>query len=298
MKTLLLYNPKAGRNRAARNIETVAGIFRAAGHTVEERSIEFDKNPFRENDDADLVVVAGGDGTINYVINRMKELSLDMAVGIVPSGTANDFARALGISRSAAKAARQILEGEERPLDCGCVNGLYYVNVFSFGLFTTTSQHTPDLVKKMIGKGAYIFEGLKELRSLHAMPLHIEADGESFDTEALIVLVFNGETAGSFPLARTASVSDGLLDCLILEKNNFFVTCGGMIRYLWRGESSQVLHFKARDIRMTTTADYAIPTDVDGQRGAEFPLDIHCLPGDLRVICSRRGVRIEKKEKK
>ena len=286
MKTLLLYNPKAGRNRAARKIANVAEIFRAEGHTVEELPVSFDANPFDGNEDADMAVVAGGDGTINYAINCMKQKSLDMVIGIIPSGTANDFAKAVGMSASSTAAARQILHGEEQRLDCGCVNGLYYVNVFSFGLFTTTSQHTPDLVKKMIGKGAYIFEGLKELRALQTIPLHIEADGESFDTEAIMALVFNGETAGNFPLARNASVRDGLLDCLILEKRNFFVTCGGMIRYLWRGESSQVLHFKAAKIRMTTSMT-DIATDVDGQRGADFPLDIDCIAGGIRVICPK-----------
>lgn len=286
MNTLLLYNPKAGRNKAAQKIETVAEIFRKAGHTVEEQAIDFSVNPFDGHSDTDLAVIAGGDGTINYVINRMEQSGLDIAVGIIPAGTANDFAGAVGMSGSAEEAARQILEGEEQRLDCGCVNGLYYVNIFSFGLFTTTSQHTPDFIKRMIGKGAYIFEGIKELRTMHTIPLHIEADGESFDTEAIMTLVFNGETAGSFPLAKSSSVRDGLLDCLILEKKNFFVTCGGMIRYLWRGESSQVLHFKARNIKMTTTRENIL-TDVDGQKGADFPLDIRCIEGGLRVVCPK-----------
>lgn len=285
MKTLLLYNQKAGRNRAANKISKVADIFRSAGHSVEKAAIDFGRNPFDGYEDTDLVVIAGGDGTINFVINKMEERSLDIAIGIVPAGTANDFAGAVGMSSDAEKAAFQILNGKEHRLDCGCVNGLYYVNIFSFGLFTTTSQHTPDIIKRMIGKGAYIFEGIKELRTLHSIPLHIEADGQSFDTEAIMTLVFNGETAGRFPLARTSSINDGLLDCLILEKKNFFLTCGGMIRYLWRGESSQVLHFKARNIKMTTSADYDVHTDVDGQHGADFPLDIRCIEGGLRVIC-------------
>ena len=284
MRTLLLYNPKAGRSRAGQKISKVAEVFLEAGYTVDQRPIDFSQNPFDGYECVDMVVVAGGDGTINYVINCMVNKSLDITIAVVPAGTANDFAGAIGMSRTASKAARQILGGVEQRLDCGCVNGLYYVNVFSFGLFTTTSQHTPDRIKQMIGKGAYIFEGIKELRSLHTIPLHIEADGECFDTEAIMALVFNGETAGSFPLARTASVRDGLLDCIILEKSNFFVTCGGMIRYLWRGESSQVLHFKARNIRMTTSTE-GIATDVDGQKGAEFPLDIRCLEGGLRVMC-------------
>ncbi|MCH5330609.1 MAG: YegS/Rv2252/BmrU family lipid kinase [Alistipes sp.] len=287
MKTLLLYNVKAGRSRAAQKIYRAAREFLLAGYTVELCGIEFDRNPFDGREDTELVVVAGGDGTINYVINCMKAKGLDIAVGIIPAGTANDFAGAVGMSHSAAEAARQIIGGEVQRLDCGCVNGLYYVNVFSFGLFTTTSQHTPDAVKHIIGKGAYIFEGIKELRDLHTIPLHIEADGESFDTEAVMALVFNGETAGSFPLARTADVRDGLLDCLILERRNFLETCRGMIRYLWRGESSQVVYFKARNIKMTTTAE-GVQTDVDGQRGADFPLDINCLGGSLRIVCPCR----------
>ena len=286
MKTLLLYNPKAGRNRAEEKIVKVADIFRSAGHDVHLEAVDFVHNPFDGHHDARLAVIAGGDGTINYALNSMKQRDLDIAIGILPAGTANDFAGAVGMSTSAEEAARQILEGEEQRLDCGCVNGLYYVNIFSFGLFTTTSQHTPDAIKRMIGKGAYIFEGIKELRDLHPIPLHIEADGEQFDTEAIMTLVFNGETAGRFPLARTSSVRDGLLDCLILERSNFLATCGGMIRYLWRGESSRVLHFKAREIRMTTPLP-DIVTDVDGQRGAEFPLHIRCVEGGLRVVCPR-----------
>lgn len=286
MKTLLLYNPKAGRNRAEEKIVKVADIFRSAGHDVHLEAVDFVHNPFDGHHDARLAVIAGGDGTINYALNSMKQRDLDIAIGILPAGTANDFAGAVGMSASAEEAARQILEGEEQRLDCGCVNGLYYVNIFSFGLFTTTSQHTPDAIKRMIGKGAYIFEGIKELRDLHPTPLHIEADGEQFDTEAIMTLVFNGETAGRFPLARTSSVRDGLLDCLILERSNFLATCGGMIRYLWRGESSRVLHFKAREIRMTTPLP-DIVTDVDGQRGAEFPLHIRCVEGGLRVVCPR-----------
>lgn len=286
MKTLLLYNPKAGRSRAAHKTAAAARIFLEAGHTVAEKPIEFGRDPFEGHEDADLAVIAGGDGTVNYVINAMKSRGLDIPAAIIPAGTANDFAHALGMSRSAQKAARQILNGEEQRIDCGCVNGLYYVNVFSFGLFTTTSQHTPDLVKRMIGKGAYIFEGIKELRGMQTLPLHITADGTEFDTEALIALVFNGETAGSFPLARTASIRDGLLDCLLLERRNFLETCGGMIRYLWRGEASQVRHIKARTITMSSAAE-GILTDVDGQRGAEFPLEIRCLEGALRIVCPK-----------
>lgn len=287
MKALFLYNVRAGRGKAFAEIERAAEVFRAAGHDTLLQRITFGENPFAGGAEFDLVVVAGGDGTLNYVVNNMKTSGADLPIAIIPAGTANDFAHAVGMSSKPVEAARQILGGEEQRLDCGRVNGLYYVNVFSFGLFTTTSQHTPDARKRMLGKLAYILEGSKELRAWRSLPLHVETDEGSFDVDALIALVFNGETAGGFRLARTASIRDGMFDGLILERHNPLLTCGGMIRYLLRGKSVSVRCFKSRHIRITSSAK-GIHTDVDGQKGADFPLDIECVAGGLRVICPRR----------
>ena len=98
------------------------------------------------------------------------------------------------------EAARQIAAGVEDRVDCGCVNGLCFVNIFSFGIFTTTSQRTPDARKHRIGKLAYLIEGSKELRTMHGVPLRLVVDGEPFDFNSLMVLIFNGETAGGFPI--------------------------------------------------------------------------------------------------
>lgn len=116
------------------------------------------------------MVVAGGDGTVNFILNRMKEKGLDITLGVIPAGTANDFAGALGMAKDPVKAAEQIATGEVIRVDCGRVNDIYFVNIFSFGLFTTTSQRTPDEQKHRWGKLAYIAEGIKELRRMHKIP--------------------------------------------------------------------------------------------------------------------------------
>lgn len=232
------------------------------------------------------MVVAGGDGTVNYVVNAMKRKGLDIPLGVIPAGTANDFARAIGMSCEPLEAARQIASGAVDRVDVGRVNGLYFVNIFSFGIFTTTSQHTPDKRKHRIGKLAYIIEGIKEFRSMHAVPLEIVADGERFDLRSLMVLIFNGETAGGFHLARRSSIRDGLFDCLLLEKKNFFRSTLAMCRYLAGGSPKIVRHLQVRTIDIRSSVNE--PTDVDGQKGAEFPLHIECLAGGLRVMCARQ----------
>lgn len=280
---VLLYNPQSGKGKIDIQIEELCTVFRAYGYDIRPQEIDFNRNPFEGNESVSLMVVAGGDGTLNFALNAMKRSGLDIPFGVIPAGTANDFAGALGMSRKPLEAARQIAQGVEEQVDCGCVNGIYFVNVFSFGIFTTTSQRTPDERKHLIGKLAYIIEGVKEVSSMHAVPLEIEADGERFDLRSLMVLIFNGETAGGFPLARRSSIKDGLLDCILLEKRDLLRSTLAMGQYLLGGNPKIVRHLQARRIEIRSTVNE--PTDVDGQPGAEFPLHITCQAGGLRMIC-------------
>lgn len=199
---VFLYNTQSGKCKIGHCTDSICTVFRAYGYEITPQPIDFEANPFDGNEQISLMVVAGGDGTVNYVVNSMKSKGLDIPLGVIPAGTANDFAGALGMSHKPLEAARQIASGAIDRVDCGCVNGLYFVNIFSFGIFTTTSQRTLDERKHKIGKLAYIIEGVKEFRAMHAVPLQVVADGEAFDFNSLMVLVFNGETAGGFRLAR------------------------------------------------------------------------------------------------
>ena len=142
MKTaVFLYNPESGKGKIARNVGCISTIFQAYGYDVTPQQIDFTANPFDGNETIDLMVVAGGDGTVNYTVNAMKRKGLDIPIGVIPAGTANDFAGAVGMSREPLEAARQIASGSVERVDCGRVNDLYFVNIFSFGIFTTTSTN-------------------------------------------------------------------------------------------------------------------------------------------------------------
>lgn len=284
-QALFLYNPQSGTGRIERKVTNIVAIFQQHGYRLEPLRIDFTQNPFAGREEIDLVVVAGGDGTVNFTLNRMKEKELDIPIGVIPAGTANDFAGAIGMSKDPLKAAEQIATGEIIRVDCGKVNEIYFVNIFSFGLFTTTSQRTPDEQKHRWGKLAYIAEGIKELRRMRKIPLEIRADGEHFSLDTLIALIFNGETAGGFRLARRSSIQDGHFECLLLEKRNFLHACWTMVRYLLGGDPKAIRHLHVRSLEIHSTINEL--TDVDGQRGAEFPLSVHCLEGALRIQCHR-----------
>lgn len=285
-KAAFLYNKQSGRGRIAARVEEIRAVFAEHDYDLDPFPVDFNKNPFDGRERLDLMVVAGGDGTVNFTVNAMRAKGLDIPLGIIPAGTANDFAGALGMSHDPIEAARQIATGEEMRVDCGCANGLHFINIFSFGLFTTTSQRTPDERKHKLGKLAYLLEGAKEMRTMHAVPLQVDADGERFEFDALMTLIFNGETAGGFRLARQSSVRDGLFDVLLLEKKNFFRSIFAMLRYLLGGSPKLVRHLRARSIDLASTVNE--PTDVDGQPGVAFPLHIECLAGAVRVRQPRR----------
>ena len=262
---VFLYNTQSGKCKIGHCTDSICTVFRAYGYEITPQPIDFEANPFDGNEQISLMVVAGGDGTVNYVVNSMKSKGLDIPLGVIPAGTANDFAGALGMSHKPLEAARQIASGAIDRVDCGCVNGLYFVNIFSFGIFTTTSQRTLDERKHKIGKLAYIIEGVKEFRAMHAVPLQV--------------------VAGGFRLARRSSIKDGLFDCLMLEKKNFLRSTLAMGRYLLGGNPKIVRHLRVRALDIVSTLNE--PTDVDGQKGAEFPLHIECIAGGLRVMCPR-----------
>ena len=281
-RILLLYNNNAGRGTIARRLAAIEEEFVARGYGVRRCAICFGQNPL-EGMTEEWIVVCGGDGTINYVVNCMCELGLDLPIGIIPTGTANDFATALGLSGGVRRVAAQLAEGHVERVDCGRVNGQYFINVLSLGIFTTTSQHTPDAIKHRFGKLAYLAVGARDLRNFRQIPINVTYDGEVLQTECLMMLVFNGETAGRFKFARTASVRDGLLDVVIVRRNNLLKAVCGVFTYFITGHDNYaVQHFCASKIDVDSTL--APETDVDGQAGPALPLHVECLKGRVQVV--------------
>ena len=292
-KAILLYNKQAGRGRVEYNLDSVLTLFADAGYSIEPCHIEFGKNPFDGYENIDLVVVAGGDGTLNYVVNAMMHKRLRIDIGVLPAGTANDFAGAIGMDRDIVKAARQIIQSPVEEIDCGRVehmehhndvDDIYFVNIFSFGIFTTTSQHTPERLKHRVGRFAYVLEGLRELKDVHGIPLTITTDDEAFYYPTLMGLVLNGETAGRVPLARKSSLRDGLFDCLFLKHRKLhFLSVIDMLLYLVGIRTGAVRFLRTSELMLVTPISEA--TDVDGQHGGKFPLRLSCIRGALRVRC-------------
>jgi YegS/Rv2252/BmrU family lipid kinase len=280
-----------GITSIAMSIDRIVALYAEHDTELEVREIDFDVEPSALLEGLDMsydyLLVAGGDGTVNYIVNEMLREGLDLPLGVIPSGTANDFASAIGMHSNPIEACRQILECKPLPTDIGEVNGRCFVNVFSFGLFTNVSQHTPTLLKNAIGKAAYVMGGAIDFVKMHPIPIEIHSDDGDWSGDALIVLAFNGKTAGSFPLAKMAEVDDGYLDVLVLKAGVLPALTVGptFLHYIFKGGGEvprNVLHFHCS--RITINSTRREPTDVDGQHGPELPVEMVCRAGAVRVI--------------
>ncbi|MEF9932606.1 MAG: YegS/Rv2252/BmrU family lipid kinase [Cetobacterium sp.] len=288
-KVKFIYNPHAGEKVILEYIDKIIYMYQKKGFVLEpfRISFEFDINEtISEMDDTyHHILISGGDGTINQVINSMKNKGLDLPIAILPTGTANDFATLLEIDSDIEKAVEKILTGEFKKIDLGKANEKYFVNVFSCGLFTEVSQKTPSVLKNTFGKLAYYLNGIKEIPHFKKINIKVETDSIAFSTSALVFFVFNGKSAGSLKIAYKSKADDGMLDVIIFKNDGLAATFSSVFRFLREEHLDYpegVVHFKTNRVKFTVLDD--INTDIDGEPGPKYPVEIECIQGGLKIL--------------
>jgi len=284
-----IYNPQSGESTIVTDLDTVIMTHQKYGYEI----VPFRIGPgydmcgaFEDMDETfKYVLVAGGDGTVDSVVNCMKSRNIDLPIGIIPVGTANDFAKYIGMPEDVEAACEQILTSNVEKIDVGRINQKYFVNVASTGLFTDISQKTDVNLKNTIGKLAYYLKGLEQVPNFRNLKIKVISEEESYDGDMYLMLVFNGQTAGNLNFAYKAEVTDGLLDVIIF-KAVMFVDLLPIIIDMIKGEHLErengIIYFKTNKIRIECNED--IVTDIDGEKGPDFPLDIECIKGGIKML--------------
>ena len=165
----------------------------------------------------DVVAAAGGDGTINEVVNGLD--GYDVPLGIIPVGTANDFARQVGIPADADHAMDVILQRTPKRLDTASLNGRRFLNVSTGGVGAEATAETPSEVKESLGAIAYAISGMRKLADFRSQHARFSGDGFEYDGEFLMFAVgITRSTGGGTMVTPMASATDGLLDLCIVER--------------------------------------------------------------------------------
>jgi YegS/Rv2252/BmrU family lipid kinase len=210
----------------------------------------------------DLVIVGGGDGTLNAAVEGL--VATQLPLGILPLGTANDLARTLGIPTCLNKACKIIANGQIRRIDLGWVNGKYFFNVASLGLCVQITRKLTKAAKRRWGVWAYAATALRVLRQSQRFRAEIRLNGESIPVKTVQIAVGNGCYYGcGMKVVADAAIDDKLLDLYSLEIHHWWQILLLMLA-IRRGRYNKrhgVRTLKGQEIEVHTHEPSAINTD-------------------------------------
>jgi len=306
-KVKFVYNPLAGEAVVTAYLDQIVALYQRNGYSLVPYRLTFEGDTYRQDIVHDLddsyhhVLIAGGDGTLNFMVNLLQDNNIDIPIAILPEGTSNDFGRFIGMPDDLMKGCRKILAGRIATIDLGLANGRWFINLLASGLFTEVSYKTPSLVKSTFGRMAYFFGAVGELPKLRRMNIEITSDGGDYSGNCLMILVFNGQTAGQLRIAHTAELDDGLLDVVILKGEKTIVALAQALTHIRVGASLQakynrsldeIVHFKCSRLEVEgRNGNAGQPTDIDGQEGPQFPLRIECAAHRQKIILPARDIK-------
>lgn len=292
----LFINPTAGRGRAGRRLPTIESLLRDNGVDIDVHSStamgDIEQQVRAVTDaGADRIIVAGGDGSVHEAVNGIMRAEKHTALGIIPTGTGNDFAKAAGISLDWQAAARLLADritsnSPARRIDVGRMNERYFGNGAGVGFDAKVSRIARDF-KWPIGDLVYLVAVLRAMIDGIITPdMKIVADDFSWDGPLTLANVSNGAwVGGMFHIAPMADHADGMLDLLVVAP----VSGPRILRLLpklMQGEhmgETEITHVSLRSLRITAAAP--VPSHLDGEvqpLGTSF--DIEILPGALSLI--------------
>ncbi|OOM76654.1 diacylglycerol kinase [Clostridium puniceum] len=287
-KVRFIYNPYSGENSIINELDNVIKLHQEANLTVVPYRIQRGRDLAEALDIIDetysYILIAGGDGTVDSLVNAMKQRNVNLPIGILPVGTANDFGKFINMPSDIEEACKQILDSKPVAVDLGKINDKYFINVASTGLFTDISQKTDVNLKNTMGKLAYYLKGLEELPNFRKLKVKISSKECDYEGEMYLLLVFNGQTAGNLNLAIEAEITDGKLDVVMFKAIPIIELLPLFIKLL-KGEhldSDKVVYFKTDNVYIESSED--IVTDIDGERGPDFPLRIKCIKGGIKLL--------------
>ena len=294
-KFKLIYNPFSGDGFFRDNLDTFIRCMQKFGYEVTPfRSFEvgdIDSHIAAMDKNYDAIGAAGGDGTINLVVNAMMRHKLtDIPLALIPAGTANDFCSFLGIPKDIEECCDVIGKGKTEYTDLGLINGeKYFINVCAGGLFSDVSLEIDKTFKDLFGKLAYYAKGMEQLSTFEPIPMRITSSHGMYENNINLFLVLNSSgTGGIEGISPHASINDGMLD-LVAFANTPWHELPPLIFDFLKGEhlfNDNVIFFKDSHIKIENLSPDKrfTTTDIDGERGPEMPVEIKTVPNALKIF--------------
>lgn len=271
-KLLLIVNPCSGLAKMRTELLSVVEIFSAADYlvTVYPTKARDDAKNYvasLKQDEFELIVVCGGDGTLNEVITGLMTSNVKCKLGYIPSGTLNEWSTGLNISKNITDAAKDIVNGQEISLDIGKFGEKYFSYTASFGAFTSASYTAPQNVKNVLGQAAYFFEGIKSLSSIKPIHLKFKSGEREIEGDFLFGAISNSLSVGGIVKfnQNTVKLNDGLFEVLLIRNPENILKLQPLIDGILRQEfDREGMEFFHTD-EITVFADQEVSWTLDGE---------------------------------
>ncbi|MBP1757606.1 MAG: YegS/Rv2252/BmrU family lipid kinase [Firmicutes bacterium] len=295
MRARVIINPSSGRQTVQRQADRLIEVLLADGTLTHVDTIRtlgagdaYRAARYYQDWQFDLILAVGGDGTVNEVISGLLDGKHNTPLAIMPAGTVNDFAYAMGLPRAESKFRKMIRDGKNKLVDVGRVNNHYFLNVAAAGLLTDVAYKVPSDVKTVLGNLAYVIEGARDLsQTMEPIRIRLETPDRIVEEDVLLFIVANTTSVGGFRnFAPSASVTDGLLDVVIVHRQNFLELLPLLVQ-MANGvhvNHPKITYFQASSIKVECLDRAEVSLDIDGERGDNLPVEISILPKALRLI--------------
>lgn len=278
----IIYNPTSGREAMKNNLVDILNILERAGYETSAYATTPEPNSAKNEAERaakagfNLIVAAGGDGTINEVVNGIAPLKHRPKLGIIPAGTTNDYARALKIPREdPIGAAKVIAKGQTVKMDIGEAGKNWFVNIAAGGLLTELTYGVPSQVKSLFGYLAYLVKGAELLPRIKPIRMHLEYDGGTYDGKAsMFFLALTNSVGGFEQIVPDASLDDGKFTLIVVKTSNLIEILQLITMVLNGGKhvnDPRILYVKTSKL-VAKPVDEKMMINVDGEYGGDAPM--------------------------
>ncbi|NDJ23480.1 YegS/Rv2252/BmrU family lipid kinase [Nostoc sp. B(2019)] len=287
----LIFNPSAGKGDPVEDLVAIREVL--------EPQIKLDIRPTHDisaselaheavESGAEMIIVSGGDGTVSSAAQAV--INTGIPFGIIPRGTVNAFAQALGIPTEVKNACNTILAGIPRKVDVALCNGKPMIVLTAIGFEAEIIKQTNKKAKKLFGMLAFLGTGIKLLRHLDSFKVYVETEEQTINLSASAVTIANSAAPTSILAYGPAGViiDDGLLDVTIvapINRQNALFAAYHLLRSGFTGTATNrddIQHLRTKRVRVSTEPLQKVA--LDGDMNGNTPVEIECIPGGLTVL--------------
>lgn len=287
----VIYNPISGKHTIEDHIPIIVDTLHKMGYTCEVKRSEYPKHAIKLSEEVclqktDMLLMAGGDGTVNECLNGMFKTDHRPLVSYIPTGTSCDLAKTLGIPKNIKKALKILEDNYAVSMDVVSSSQGYFAYVAALGNYVDVSYSTPEKWKASLGYFAYVLAGVKQFFHIKKIPMRIQLPDGRYDKNYSLALLVNSKRVASFSVINRPILDDGKLDVVLYGHIPFLNNLLFLLSFLL---DPKVIPGVRRHVveEAYVEVDKPYRWTIDGESGMEGSIKVRVIPKALRIIVNR-----------